>query len=263
MAIHDARILQLSELLAGDIIIEYEDSPEHSMLWVGGDKPLVHSADSGTTSGIVQQSARGFGEGDTPFAEVYRCRNQHLAHKVSDIAQRFAVVTTDPRYVTAKKNGWNVGLKTRFSQNRLGGNGGVWGPEAIVRAVRAYYRALKTSVLSPSEGVTCSQFVTYTFQAASIEILATRHRPTKLAIEHAAESGLLGQLRIHDVAPLQGVAAVGPAYSALRSIRNGIEMAVPYEMKVNASITSVDVLTDRLRSNQNFTHVGNLTVDDD
>ena len=126
MGLHAAAMLGLNQLRPGDILINYDDDePDHSLLWVGGNKPVVHSADSGNTSGIVQQSDKIFRGQGQASTEVYRSRNQRLGAETAKIAQGFAVSTTDRRYIKAKNKQWTVNLVTKFSQDRLGGNGGI------------------------------------------------------------------------------------------------------------------------------------------
>lgn len=81
--------------------------------------------------------------------------------------------------------------------------------------------------MSAEEGVTCSQFITYTFQAAAIWQSVLAHAPVALVINNAFNNGM------------------------------------PDTLKINATRMSVDALTDRLRNHIGFQHVGNLAVDDD
>jgi hypothetical protein len=154
-------------------------------------------------------------------------------------------------------------LRTRFSQNRLGGNGGLWGPEAFVRAVRAYYRAAATQVLSANEGVTCSQFITYTYQAAGVWGFAQHNAAARDLIDDVAQDGLLGNLHLHGLSPMEGMCNVSRSYTRLRPIRGYVEGAIAGAMQVNACITAVDVLTTRMRGGGGFAHLGNLSGDDD
>jgi len=267
MAIHGAITLARTALVPGDILIEYEKTPEHALLWLGGFKPIAHSAEADTT-GILQQSANVLGDGHgRPAYEVYRPLNAVLAKKATDIATAFATPSNDTRYVTAKQQGWGLSLVTKYSQARLGGDGGIWGPEAVVRAVRAYHRYRTGSPLSAGEGVTCSQFVTYAYQAAAIAKLADHDRLFAVAIDLAAERGLLGAFGLH-AAKKQGsvelataLARIQTAYDLMRGSRDGIDLNVPIAMQVNASVTTVDILVSGLIHDTRFAHVGNLAGD--
>jgi len=251
MAIAVGRLLRLNEMRPGDILIEYDTTPEHSMLWVGGLKPIAHSADSDNSSGIVMNAAHGLGAAQgEPLMEVYRCSSSKLANQAAAIGSGFAIPSNDPRYIRSKQNGWGVNLATRFSQSRLGGNGGHWNAEARVRAVRAYSRWVSKKALSAKEGVTCSQFVSYTYQAASIAGLASVHPLTRVKIQSAVENGVLDKLHS---AP-EYAAAVG----ALRALNGAIDAKMPNAFKVDAKITSVDTLANMLIQDGRFRHVGNL-----
>ncbi|MBO0947128.1 hypothetical protein [Fibrella forsythiae] len=254
MPIHHAPLIQTDQLVPGDILIEYENSPEHSLMWLGGGKPIVHSAEA-TFSGILRQSARGFGGQGTPCFEVYRSLNNALGAKVSQFAAIWATSSNDARYIFAKNNLDELSLMTRFSQDRLGGDGGHWDNEARVRAVRAYCRVINNQPLSAIEGVTCSQFITYTYQAASIALLVARHALTRVVIQEINSRLLLNQLH--------NAMAYAAATASLRSIRLGIDATMPDAFKVDAKITSVDVLAAKLRLDPRFGHVGNLAGGDE
>jgi hypothetical protein len=261
--------LTAADLQAGDITIVYDDdSPDHSVMWVGGDKPLVHCTDGPGTSGIFQQSnylyvddddAMDSDGEDEPIAEVYRCNSADIAQRARQIAQQFSTRSDNPAYRAVRQAGNKAFLRTRFSQNRLGGNGGIWGPEAFVRAVRAYFRAAHTLILSANEGVTCSQFLTYTYQAAGVWAHAQASPAHRQLITDAANDGLLGNMGLHGISPLEGLTRIGPAYYCLRPMRAQVEAVMPRAVQVNACIMAVDVLATRLHGGgSGFTYMGNL-----
>lgn len=259
MAIHPGPLLQLVNLVPGDILVEYDDTPDHSLMWVGGTKPIVHSAEA-QTSGILRQSARGMGGNGPACHEVYRANSPTLAQYAVAIACKWAVASDDPRYVLFKTDErlqeFALNLMTRFSQDRLGGDGGLWSNrEPFVRAVRAYCRSYTGEPLSAGEGVTCSQFISYTYQAASISRLAHLHAHTRVVVQEAIARQV--------VANLHSAQAYAAAVASLRPIYNSVNETMPAPFKVDAKITSVDRLTLDLRTKPGFAHVGNLGSPDD
>src|SRR5262245_33387866 len=76
--------MQTKEFADGDILI----TPGHSLLWVGGDKPLIHNVDMDNTRGVVQESVAGY-FGLMNFAKtptkvrVYRTADADLATRAA------------------------------------------------------------------------------------------------------------------------------------------------------------------------------------
>lgn len=259
MPINHAPLIQLGNMQPGDILVQYEDEPDHSLMWIGGNKPIVHSAEA-RTSGILRQSARGFGGNGPASVEVYRPNSASLAQHAVAIAGKWAIPSDDPRYVLFKTKGnlteFTLNLMTRFSQDRLGGDGGAWSNrEPFVRAVRAYCRSVTGAPLSAGEGVTCSQFISYTYQAASISKLAQLHAHTRVVIQEVIARQV--------VSGLHSAAAYAAAVASLRPIYNAVNETMSAPFKVDAKITSVDRLTQDLRAMPGFIHVGNLGSPDD
>lgn len=181
----------------GDVLIQGDDKYSggtHALMWVGGDKPLIHSSNDGFL-GVLQQSMGFFGkyvpaEVDKTVAVntgVYRYAGDvhGLAVKAAGFAERWATRPDDInkdalRYVSketppAEKK--QLVLRTPFSARRLGAaerrrvdGGQAVSVETIFRVLKAIARSELQSSLSPNHGVSCSQFVVYCYQAASLSL---------------------------------------------------------------------------------------------
>jgi hypothetical protein len=148
----------------GDILIQ---GKFHALLWVGGEKPLVHNVDQGTFVGVIRaKSLKGGGA-------VYRFANATVAARAADFAAGWADIPgTD--FVLPEPNPAKVVLKSPYSHGRMGKALDVerletpWSVDALFRALKAIARARDGAGLSPNHGVSCSQFVTFCFQAAAL-----------------------------------------------------------------------------------------------
>jgi len=200
------------QMKAGDILIELEGGgAEHIIMWVGGDKPIVHSAEQESFVGVIQQSAKPYliKKDDEkkwkPFVAVFRSDSESLAAQAAKFAIEWATRSDDEvymmlrtlekegieekieeykkenprvkRFEPGKKNvtigspkfgGDTIVLDTPFSQERLGGGDKDWDVYSLFRALRAYDRVMSQLPLSQLKGITCSQFVTYCYQAAAL-----------------------------------------------------------------------------------------------
>ena len=49
--------MKLLEFQRGDIIFSYEDGEvDHSLIWVGGDKPIIDSVEGKKISGVIRKN---------------------------------------------------------------------------------------------------------------------------------------------------------------------------------------------------------------
>jgi hypothetical protein len=160
----------------GDILIQ---GKFHALLWVGGEKPLVHNVDKGTFVGVIR--ARTLSGGGA----VYRFAEAPVANRAADFAAGWAD-TPGTDFMLPQTTPAKVVLKTPYSHGRMGGALEVehqetpWSVDALFRALKAIARARDGAGLSPNHGVSCSQFVTFCFQAAALAQLIGNVIPSPL-----------------------------------------------------------------------------------
>jgi len=160
----------------GDILIK---GSMHSLLWVGGEKPLVHNVDQGKFVGVIRATSLAGGEA------VYRFADAAVAGRAAEFAARWADVPgTD--FVLPVPNPAKMVLKTPYSHRRMEEALRVqdqetpWTVESLFRALKAIARSRDGAGLSPNHGVSCSQFVTFCFQAAALVQLLGNVVPAQL-----------------------------------------------------------------------------------
>jgi hypothetical protein len=225
-------------LQAGDIIIQLDkDTADHTLMWVGGEKPIVHSSEGENFSGVIQQSAGpllnlkddskpwkgyarvfrsddGLGPLAATFAIKWAVRSDNVAYiearklyDEQDRAQAEEYANKNPRgkrtigapqnitIGNAKTKSLSVALDTPFSQARLEKGDKEWDVHSLFRALRAYDRGKKGLPLSQLKGITCSQFATYCYQAASLDKqLGGAPIPSNI-LNHIANSGAFYSLK--------------------------------------------------------------------
>lgn len=148
----------------GDILIQ---AKSHCMLWVGAAKPLVHNVERGIFVGVIRQSTDPL----TDTHVVYRYKDAELAAMAAKFAEEWAVTPSEELKLptpTPKK----VVLKTPYSHKRMEGafdGTAPWSVDSLFRALKAIARAHDGTGLSPRHGASCSQFVTYCYQAAALK----------------------------------------------------------------------------------------------
>lgn len=274
--------------VAGDIMIEMDgDSVEHSMMWVGGEKPVVHSAEAGDFVGVIQQSAKPYArwKDDSkawrPYARIYRSQDGSGA-AAAKFAIDWATRSDSATFVKLKnlsdteqeklqqekprqkrppnsdKNitigspkfeGSGIVLDTPYSQARLGGGDKPWDVLSLFRALRAYDRALSKLPLSQLKGVTCSQFVTYCYQAAAVQ----KHFGG-LPIDAKILSGISKSGKLYSLKNDAGAADL--INDALKGIDVGF---MPKAMLIDAKTTSADCLKTNLeKQGSGFDFVGDM-----
>lgn len=172
----------------GDVLIQGDDPHSrgtHALMWVGGDKALIHSSNDGFL-GVLQQSMGFFGKyvpqelnkTVSVGAGVYRYVGEvkDLGAKAAGFAEKWATRPDDVNKDGLDHFKQRV-LRTPFSARRLGAaekrrveGGQAVSVETIFRVLKAIARGELQSSLSPNHGVSCSQFVVYCYQAASLSL---------------------------------------------------------------------------------------------
>jgi len=166
--------VQAKELAVGDILL----TPGHSLLWVGGNKPVIHNVASNDTRGVVQESSGDY-FGLMNFANsptkvrVYRTADADLATRAAAYARDWATERGSPEFEQAPVVEEDRVLKSPYCHARYSYAGerplGSWTVASLFRVVKAIAYRKARQGLSPSKGVTCAQFITYCYQAASVE----------------------------------------------------------------------------------------------
>jgi hypothetical protein len=171
---------------------------DHALMWVGGEKPLVHAA-SEKALGILQTSEDFFRKkikiGETAvdtYVFRYKGRIPGLADKAAEYAEKWATRSDDPAILAFRAEekerteppkelpARESVLRTPYSQQRLDEGhrrSKEWDAmnpgcttEAIFRALKAVARTENNMPVSPNHGVTCDQFIVYCYQAATLKI---------------------------------------------------------------------------------------------
>jgi hypothetical protein len=306
------------ELVTGDILIQLDKrgGADHSLMWVGGEKPVVHSVEGDKFNGVIQQSARYFlerWENVKPTDEwkrkvdVYRARDPNLGPAAARFATEWATRSDDQacgelatrfdaaqaedysgeslehyaaahprqkRAAGARKNvsigspgfrtaagapdpSTNVVLDTPYSQRRLlagGGGNQPWDTLSLFRALRAYHRGTNHLPLSQLIGVTCSQFVTYCYQAGSLSIHFGNNPIPQEVLALVSKDGQFYSLKG------KGPGSADLVQQGLKGYDAAYQQAIPQEMRVDAKTTSAGNLMARLEQDMNFEWVGALVA---
>lgn len=210
-----------SELEPGDILISVDD---HSLMWVGGEKPVVHNSGVGQFLGVIRQSPSYL---ETHNCQVFRHKDRRLAIKASEFATQWAArpgsdfdmpemkaaEKVTPGVARPKGHAAAAGepvdrvvLKTPYSDRRMraaivhndDNPQKPWTVDALFRALKAVARRHDGMGLSPNHGVSCSQFVTFCYQAAALELALG---------EGALPADLLQAIRLEGEKPATGLEA--------------------------------------------------------
>lgn len=174
-------------LAAGDILMQ---GSMHAAMWVGGDRPVVHSVtttEDGTspTKGALRQSDSYLRKNNERGLRVFRyTADATLGPKAARFAidwatdsnARAAPEATDFR---VDREATTRVLRTPYSEHRhlkpvaSPSNARPWSVEALFRVIKAIARTRDGMGLSPNHGVSCDQFVVYCYQAAALEAFLT------------------------------------------------------------------------------------------
>lgn len=165
----------------GDLLIH---GKFHALIWVGGEKPLVHNVDKGTFVGVIRAKSL------TASCRVFRFHKTEIAEQAADYAQNWAEIPGDdfklPIPAPAK-----IVLKSPYSHQRMNnalikeGSDTPWTVDSLFRALKAIARGRDGTGFSPNRGVSCSQFVTFCYQAAAL----------KLSLSNIVPGNLIDQIR--------------------------------------------------------------------
>lgn len=249
----------------GDILIEYDDSTDeaqHALLWVddGWSKHIIHGKDTGLLLGVVQQSVsalRRTGE-DIKYL-VYRHKDEHIAAAAAGFARVWATRSDDPMVNAmmrfAASRGQKVGAKTPFG--RRGDayqTNDAWNAQSLVRAVRAWNRGVNNVGLSRSKGVSCSQLVTYCYQAACLNSVLHAHY---LGVEQWRD-WLRGP---QSFVALKKGDRYNLVFDALQCMDEQVRAAMPTSMLVDAKTTDAENLQDCLEADPAFQVAGEVATD--
>lgn len=165
----------------------------HALMWLGGGKPFVHNVDKGSFVGVIRQ------ENYAAELFVFRLKDRAVAAEAAKLAEKWAEAPGDiaalPKPTPAR-----VVLKTPYSHQRMTDAlmldpSPPWSVDALFRVLKAIARANDGSGLSPTRGMSCSQFATYCYQAAAL----------KIGMGSTVPAGLIGNLRV----PQPGTSKVG------------------------------------------------------
>jgi hypothetical protein len=249
----------------GDIIIEYDDSEDeakHALLWVDDAKAknIVHSKDVGTLLGVVQQSVGALRNTDEDIKYlVYRHESSVIADYAAMFAIKWATRSDDPMVNNMVKYASTKGQSVS-ARNRFGRRGDEfqtcedWSPQSLVRAVRAWHRSSLGNQLSRRKGVSCSQFVTYCYQAASLH--ATLHM-----VSHSNEWWRNFLLGPNSFVSLKKENRYDVVYDALVQL-GPLKGVIPPAMLVDAKTTDAENLQNCLeRGESGFACIGEVVVD--
>lgn len=261
-----ARARRREPLRPGDIIIQYwddENGPAHSLIW-GDDagKPVIHNADGGKFNGVIQQSVGVLKsaaepneyDGKPPY-RVYRLMDETIAASAADFAEVWATRTDAPEVLSELSAGHTpVRLATPYSSARLtaaGARDNAWSLDALFRAIRSAHRGRSAIPLSRRKGVSCSQFVTYCYQAAVVRhLLSMRrlHLPWSVRAALAPGAAKHGYLDLGVSAGLTGLDAL------MRAV-------MPSAFLVDAKVATVDRLEHGLRTDPLVRFIGYVVTD--
>jgi hypothetical protein len=158
----------------GDLLIQGDVKTKnafHSLIWVGGNKPLVHNISKGRFIGVIRQANY---PANMP---VFRLRDGEVAEEAAKLAENWAD-TPGETFQLPQSNPSKIVLKSPYSQQRMEDalyrvvyeKESPWSVDALFRVLKAIARANDGSGLSPTRGLGCTQFAAYCFQAAALKI---------------------------------------------------------------------------------------------
>ena len=172
--------MALLDLAEGDILVQ--SGADHCVMWVGSDKPLAHAT---ADQGVIQQSDEYFQRmapvvlGDHTVWRL-RSRAKVLSDRAAATARDWAVIKGRTSSRTATPFGTKRWLKTYLpnisDEQEQQDLTSTWNAAAEVFDAQSVYEVLKmytrsidpSGPLSKNKGVTCSQFVIYCYQIASL-----------------------------------------------------------------------------------------------
>lgn len=275
--------LKTSDLVPGDILIQCDgEEPDHALLWVGGEKPVVHNAEADDYTGVFQQSSKNIASNEEIVA-IYRHKRAQLGQRAAEFARRWAVSSSDPRFALLKKKVkknkiQTFRLSTTFNQERLTGGEDIppWTVDSLTRVVSAYLSVRQkqplgriqkdtlgrkskvgplidiegVSVVEP-EGLTCSQFVAFCYQAASLDQIFGKESIPSTLLRHIEETGVLLILANRNNNLLKGVA----------KMKEYLDLYVPRAFQLDVTALNVGQLNSALMADDSVELKGRLVPD--
>jgi len=261
----------------GDVIL-HTFYNVHSVMWVGGDKEVVHNTNSGKFNGVLRQSAAYFSK--TDFVNDFKNRPLQLRiyrgkfeNSIKERAAQYAIkwsmtgeeyfpprdrnaigkkiseVVPEMRYKPEPEPAWKSPYSIpRFSAAQMAtqkSNEPVksWTVDSLFRAVKAIARHQDDSGLSPNHGTSCSQFVVYCYQAASLE-----H-----SLGPTVTKELISHLRNPDTGSFYKLKGNSNIIAEVLTPTLDPEKTV---LSVDAKIMTVKALKEVLEKSDQFTQVG-------
>jgi hypothetical protein len=254
----------------GDVIVEVDDEDDavHALMWIVDtrNKNIIHSKDQGMLLGVVQQSIEALRLSGSRKAHkylVYRCLTPGVALIAANLARRWATRSDDPmvgqflKYVAARRPGEKVRASTPFGRRGYEyQTNETWDAASLVRVVRALIRGCYGVPLSKKKGVSCSQFITYCYQAAYLNLYL-----------HGAE-WRLEQWKGWSLGPQNFVGLkkenrYALVYDALKPLfGDGTTIGIPPCFLVDAKTTDAEALLNSLdEEKENFQCLGRVAAD--
>ncbi len=257
------------ELRAGDVIAQ---GNYHILMWAGEPKPIVHNVDKGQFSGVIRQSLKGaisshmqpeqyFQRYPVRAYEIYRCEDMDLSMRAAEFAVNWATESRseEAREALFRRKGK---LKVPYGHMRLvhaenyaTSDDRQWSVQALFRALKAYAR--HETILAPRKGSTCSQFMTYCYQAASIERHFGDLNFSEETLEQLRGSGKYG----HYVA-LANTQGDPNAIDLIEQLEVGVQILserLHPALLTHAKMVYVETILDRMKApGSGFSRVGFL-----
>jgi hypothetical protein len=143
-----------------------------------------------------------------------------------------------------------VVLDTPYSQARLGVAAQPWDTLSLFRALRAYHRGINHLPLSQLKGVTCSQFITYCYQAGALALRFGNQPIPKEILNQISDTGVFLSLKKKE----KGGADL--VRQGLNGYDQDYQQSIPMAMRVDAKTTSADQLLEKLKSDNTFPLAG-------
>ncbi|KVK78515.1 hypothetical protein [Burkholderia sp. MSMB1498] len=233
----------LQNLKRGDLIMEHGNM--HAVMYAAGDKPLVHST-NGRFFGVLQQGpdylTKKFGNETPKKLPVYRMKNAEspIPEEAARIGEQWALRSRESNPTKTK---------TPFGEGRLNDadedKAEEWSPEATFRAARAALRSDEDMPLSKNQGVSCSQFVTYAYQAAALKKGGDASNGAPELLDHVKQAGA------HQQGALKSAASkderLQQQTELVRDAHGRATEVMPHTLQVNAKHMTADVLSSQLR----------------
>ncbi len=263
----------------GDVIL-HTFYNVHSVMWVGGEKEVVHNTNSGKFNGVLRQGSAYFSKFLDDFKKkpvqmrIFRGKFDDSIKKSAaeyaikwsmtgeeffgikernEIGAKIAETVPEMRHKPQPekwKSPYSIPRFTVAQRTNERSNDPVktWTVDTLFRAVKAIARHQDDSGLSPNHGTSCSQFVVYCYQAASLE--------------HSVGSVVAKELVNHLRNPETG------GFYKLKGDRNIIADALTPTLNpkntvlnVDAKIMTVSSLKEVLEKSDQFTQVGYVACD--